>query len=92
MPYFYVYMLECADYSYYVGHTDNLEVRISQHHFGSIPGYTHDRRPLKLVWHEHFQSRDAAFRVERRIKGWSRAKKNALINGDWKLIQLLAAQ
>ena len=88
---FYVYMLQCADYSYYVGQTSNLGARIDEHVYGRIPGYTHDKRPVKLVWHNKFQSRDDAFRIEHRLKGWSRAKKNALINGDWALIQALAA-
>ncbi|MGZ8310563.1 MAG: TrmH family RNA methyltransferase [Allosphingosinicella sp.] len=87
---FYTYLLRCADGSYYVGHTDDLDVRIAQHERGELPGYSEKRRPVVLVWSETFPTRDEAFAAERRIKGWSRAKKEALIAGDWKLISQLA--
>lgn len=87
---FHAYMLRCCDDSYYVGHTDNLEHRIGQHQEGKLPGYTRQRRPVVLVWTEAFDSRYDALVAERRIKGWSRAKKEALINSDWKTIQQLA--
>ncbi len=87
---FSVYMLRCADDSFYVGHTDNLETRIAQHHAGECGGYTLTRRPVALVYSEDFQTREEALSAERRIKGWSRAKKQALIGGDWKRIQQLA--
>ena len=90
MQSFWVYMLRCSDGSYYVGHTDNLERRIAEHDSGEIPGYTHDRRPVKLVFNQEFVTRDEAFRFERQIKGWSRAKKEALVNGDWEEIKRLA--
>ena len=80
---FYVYILKCADGSYYTGHTDNLEQRLAAHQIGAIPGYTFARRPLALVFCERFGSRDEAFARERQIKGWSRRKKEALIQGDW---------
>jgi len=81
---FWVYLLKCADDSYYVGMTNNLELRIAQHQTGVDPkSYTHSRRPVELVWSQAFQSHDDAFRCERQIKGWSRAKKEALIRGDW---------
>ncbi|PKB78075.1 MAG: hypothetical protein BZY88_19995 [SAR202 cluster bacterium Io17-Chloro-G9] len=86
---FYVYILNCADGSYYTGHTDNLEARILAHQTGHIPGYTQNRRPLKLVFAEQLSSRQDAFERERQIKGWTRAKKRALIRGDWEhLIRL----
>ncbi len=88
---FYAYMLSCRDGSYYVGQTDNLELRLYQHIAGSFPGYTRGRRPLRLVWSESFGSREEAFAAERRIKGWSRAKKEALVAGDWGTISALAA-
>jgi len=47
---FWVYILRCADGSYYTGHTDNLEQRIGQHNAGAIEGYTHSRRPVTLMW------------------------------------------
>jgi tRNA/rRNA methyltransferase len=87
---FWTYMLRCADLSYYVGHTDDLETRFAAHQSGLIEGYTQKRRPLELVWSQDFAERDEAFRAERQIKGWSRAKKEALIRGDWDALHLLA--
>ena len=87
---FWAYMLRCADGSYYVGHTEDLEARVGAHQSGVIPGYTQKRRPLALVWGQEFGERDEAFRAERQIKGWSRAKKEALIRGDWDGLQLLS--
>ncbi len=83
-------MLHCADRSFYVGHTDNLEQRISQHDQGQIAGYTQTRLPVKLVWSQGFGTRMEALEAERQIKGWSRAKKLALIHEDWTLIASLA--
>ena len=83
-------MLRCADGSYYVGHTDDLEARVGAHQSGLIEGYTQKRRPVVLVWTQEFPERDQAFGAERQIKGWSRAKKEALIRGDWPLISRLA--
>ncbi len=83
-------MLKCADASYYVGHTDNIEQRLSQHKSGKISGYTATRLPVELMWMENFNSRDEAFFAERKIKGWSRKKKEALINGDWQAISKLS--
>jgi predicted GIY-YIG superfamily endonuclease len=83
-------MLRCADRSFYLGHTDNLEQRIGRHAAGEIVGYTHTRRPVQLVWCQEFATREEALTAERRIKGWNRAKKEALIIGDWKRIQQLA--
>ena len=87
---FWVYMLRCADDSFYIGHTDNLEVRIAQHSAGESAGYTSSRLPIVLVYSQEFQTRNEALHAERQIKGWSRAKKQALIEGDWKRIQQLA--
>jgi predicted GIY-YIG superfamily endonuclease len=87
---FYAYLLRCNDGSYYAGHTDNLEHRFAQHQSGALGGYTARRRPLALVWSDSFQTRDDAFAVERKLKGWSRAKKEALIAGDWGLVSRLA--
>ncbi|MEO9599990.1 GIY-YIG nuclease family protein [Parasphingorhabdus sp.] len=83
-------MLKCADGHYYVGHSDNLDVRVAAHQSGAIGGYTHSRRPVELVWSETFGTREEALAAERQIKGWSRAKKQALIAGDWDLISVLA--
>lgn len=87
---FYAYMLRCADGSYYLGHTDNLELRLGQHHSGEVAGYTQRRRPVTLVWSEAFGTRDEAIAAEQQIKGWSRKKKEALIAGDWDAIRLAA--
>ncbi|OGB83301.1 hypothetical protein A3F66_05575 [candidate division TM6 bacterium RIFCSPHIGHO2_12_FULL_32_22] len=81
MEYFYVYILQCADGSFYTGHTDNLEMRIAQHSEGKIDGYTSQRLPIKCVFSERFSTRDEAFAAERKIKGWCRRKKMLLING-----------
>jgi predicted GIY-YIG superfamily endonuclease len=87
---FYVYILKCADGSYYTGHTDNIELRVAQHNRGEIPGYTASRMPLTLVYVEDFPSRDEAFRAERQIKGWSRRKKEALMDRDWERLKALS--
>jgi LAO/AO transport system kinase len=87
---FFVYMLRCADGSFYVGHTDELERRVAQHQAGEIPGYTHERRPVKLVWMQEMATREEALGGELRVKGWSRAKKQALIAGDWDRVSELA--
>ncbi len=85
---FHVYILKCADDSYYTGMTNNLERRLAQHQKGTVAdGYTASRRPVELAWSETFATHDEAFRRERQIKGWSRAKKEALIGGDWQEIQ-----
>jgi predicted GIY-YIG superfamily endonuclease len=89
MP-FWAYMLHCADRSFYVGHTDDLERRIGTHVTGAIEGYTSTRLPVILVWSQDFGTRREALEAERRIKGWSRAKKLALIREDWPLISQLA--
>jgi LAO/AO transport system kinase len=89
MKLFYAYMLRCSDGSYYVGHTDDLEVRMAQH-TQSTTGYTAARKPCDLVWQGGFESREKALAFELQIKGWSRAKKQALIEGDWARIQQLA--
>jgi predicted GIY-YIG superfamily endonuclease len=87
---FHAYLLRCNDGSYYAGHTDDLEVRLAQHSSGALGGYTARRLPVVLAWSEAFPTRDEAFAAERRIKGWSRAKKEALMAGDWNGISLLA--
>lgn len=63
---------------------------MAQHQTGATGGYTAPRRPVTLVWSETFPTRDEAFAAERRIKGWSRAKKEALIAGDWDRLRMLA--
>lgn len=87
---FWVYILSCADGSYYTGHTDNLEQRIGKHQTGSYPGYTSNRLPVKLVWSQECATRDEALTAELHIKGWSRKKKEAMMRGDWADVALLA--
>ena len=89
MP-FWTYILRCSDGSYYVGHTDDIEHRMAQHNCGAISGYTAKRRPVAYLWSERFPTRDEAFAAERKLKGWSRAKKEALIAGNWTLVSFLA--
>ena len=89
---FWAYILQCGDESYYTGHTDDIEKRIAQHQSGEIEGYTQKRRPVELVWHQEFSSRDDAFQAEQQIKGWSRVKKKALFRGDWATIRCLASR
>ena len=79
---FWVYLLRCADDSYYTGHTDNLQWRLGQHQSGELPGHTHERRPVHLVFSQDFQTREEALSMELRLKDWSRARKKALINND----------
>ncbi len=87
---FYAYILRCRDGSYYVGHTDNIDYRLAQHQSGVLGGYTARRLPVELLWCEMFVTRDEAFAAERKLKGWSRAKKEALMAGDWALVSELA--
>ncbi len=89
----FVYILRCADGSYYVGSArgESLDKRIGEHQGGERPGYTSTRRPVELVFAERFDRITDAVDAERRIKGWSRAKKEALIRGDWPLVQWRAS-
>lgn len=82
MPYA-VYILRCSDRTYYTGLTKDLAGRVREHEMGAHPeSYTFSRRPVKLKWSVITESYQEAFQWEHRIKGWSRAKKEALIRGD----------
>jgi predicted GIY-YIG superfamily endonuclease len=86
-----VYMLRCRDGSYYVGSArQGLDRRVAEHNAGVFGGYTARRRPVELVWHQEFQRITDAIAAERQLKGWSRAKKEALIRGDHAAIRQLA--
>jgi len=87
---FWVYILRCADGSYYTGHTDNLEERIAKHRTGETEGYTSTRLPVRLVFSEQFVTREEALTCELQIKGWSRKKKEALMRRDWAEVSRLA--
>ena len=87
---FWAYMLHCNGGYFYVGHTDEIERRVGEHKIGAIPGFTRDHLSVELVWSREFTTRDEAKAAEKQIKGWSRAKKLALIRGDWARISDLA--
>ncbi len=86
------YMLRCADKSYYVGSTshEDVDARVAEHNDGKFGGYTATRLPVRLVWCDWFQDVRQAQDTERRIKGWSRAKKEALIRSDVAALQHLS--
>ncbi len=87
---FWAYLLRCADGSYHCGHSDDLERRLAEHASGAFGGYTASRLPVALVWCADFPTRHEALDTEQTIKGWSRAKKEALIRGDWTAMERLA--
>ena len=76
-----VYILRCNDGSYYVGSTIDLARRLHQHNAGEGAAYTRRRRPVTLVWTQEHERVDTAFALEKQIQGWSRAKREALIEG-----------
>jgi putative endonuclease len=87
----YLYILRCADGSYYVGTTRNdLETRIAEHQAGSYNSYTAHRRPVTLVFHQYFDLIEDAVSGERQVKGWRREKKEALIRGDFAVLPRLS--
>jgi predicted GIY-YIG superfamily endonuclease len=90
MQLFYVYILKCRDGSYYIGHTDNLEQRLQEHQSVLFKGYTAPRRPVQLVFAQEFESRDEAFMIERKLKRWTRLKKEAVISGEFGSLRLLS--
>ena len=85
-----MYMLECGDGSYYTGSTINLEIRLAQHQAGEGAIHTKKRLPVKLVYFEEFERIDEAFYREKQIQGWSRKKKEALINGEFNKLSMLS--
>lgn len=86
----YLYILECADSSYYVGSTTDLDLRLFQHQSGEGSNHTKKHLPVKLVYYEEFQRIDDAFRKEKQVQKWSRAKKEALIKGEFDKLPELA--
>ena len=85
-----MYILECADGSYYVGSTNNLERRVWEHNEGIGAKYTARRRPVSLVYAEEFASIAEAYAREKQVQGWGRAKREALIRGDYAALPELA--
>ena len=88
MPY--VYILRCSDASYYVGSTWDLERRVGEHNLGLGAEYTKRRRPVLLVWSSQVNRIDEAYRVEKQVQGWSRAKREALMEGRFEDLPALA--
>ncbi|GAB1404957.1 MAG: GIY-YIG nuclease family protein [Lentimicrobiaceae bacterium] len=86
----YMYILRCADGTYYTGSTKNLTLRLEQHACGEGSNFTKKRLPFELVYVEVFDRIDTAFYREKQIQGWSRAKKEALIAGDKNALHKLA--
>ncbi len=79
-----VYILKCSDNSYYTGVTNDIDNRVLEHQNGKDPkAYNYKRIPVELVFCEHFHDINHAIAFEKQIKGWRRAKKKALINGQW---------
>ncbi len=87
---FYVYILRCRDSTYYTGHTDDLDRRMAQHGDGVGAAYTSKRRPLELLWATDCQTREQAFELEKQVQGWSRAKKEAMMRGDFAALPALS--
>jgi putative endonuclease len=84
MKNYYVYILKCNDGSYYTGVTNNIEKRLGEHNSNcSVTAYTFKRRPVELVYSQQFNDIKQAIELEKQIKGWTRRKKEALINEDW---------
>ncbi len=85
-----MYILRCSDGSYYTGSTRDLESRLYEHQNGLGAVFTKKRLPIKLVYCEEFERIDDAFYREKQVQGWSRAKKEALIQGQYDLLPKLA--
>ena len=85
-----MYILRCSDGSYYVGSSRNVEARAAQHASGMGASYTASRRPVELVFVHECGSVAEAFGLEKKVQGWSRAKREALIRGDFALLPALS--
>jgi predicted GIY-YIG superfamily endonuclease len=78
----FMYILECADGSYYTGSTNDIDRRLTEHQAGEGANYTKKRLPVKLLYLEEYDRLDDAFYREKQVQGWSRKKKEALISGQ----------
>ena len=85
-----MYILECADGSFYVGSTVDIEARLWQHQCGDGALYTKRRLPVKLVFSEEFERTEDAFAMEKRVQNWSHAKRLALIEGRFEDLRQLS--
>ncbi len=91
MKTYFVYILECSDNTYYTGMTTNLEVRFLEHQNGyDSKCYTYFRRPVEVVFYTEFSDISQAIAFEKQIKGWSRKKKEAIINDEWEKLPNLS--
>ena len=91
MKQYYVYILECADKSYYTGITNDINRRLLEHQNGiNKDCYTYNKRPVELVFHTEFNDVNQAIAFEKQVKGWSRKKKEAIINDKWDDLKKLA--
>jgi len=91
MKYYYVYILRCKDKSLYTGITNNLQRRVNEHNDGKLKNaYTYLRRPVILEFFQDFTDVNQAIYFEKKLKKWSKQKKEALIKGDFDLLQTLA--
>ena len=85
-----MYILKCADGSYYVGSTKNLDLRLAQHQSGKGSRYTSGRLPVELVYGEEYDKVADAYAREKQVQNWGRAKREALIQGNLEALPLLA--
>ena len=79
----YTYILRCANGQYYVGSTTNLDLRLKEHQEGKGCGFTKAHLPVELIYTEEYETAEQAYTRERQLHGWSRAKKEKLISGEW---------
>ena len=88
---YYVYIVKCSDNSYYTGITNDLDRRINEHNDGlNLECYTYRRRPVTLLFYHEFGEVEQAILFEKQVKGWSRKKKEAIINNQWELLPELS--
>jgi putative endonuclease len=88
---YYVYIVRCSDGFYYTGVTNNVDKRVDEHNEGVNPScYTYKRRPVVLLYYEHFKNIQNAIAFEKQLKGWSRKKKEAYMAGNYNRLQQLA--
>lgn len=85
-----MYILKCSDGTYYTGSTFNIDKRVNEHRSGFGANYTKDKLPVVLVYFEEFSRIDFAFNREKQVQGWSRKKKEALINGMYEMLPELS--
>ena len=91
MKFYYVYILRCIDDSLYVGVTSDIDRRVIEHNAGKYPdAYTHSKRPVTLVFYQDFTDPNQAIEFEKKLKKWSRVKKQALIDGNFDKLQDLS--